>query len=347
MLGSFLKSLNVSQPEGGASEMSSQPSFEAQPDSRPGNATPRSLYGYEVIDFLGEGAGSMIYAASDPITHQLYAIKHVAVKVEKDQRFIEQLINEYEVGQKVQHPALRRCIDLKLTKTLLRKITDAALVMEMVEGTSCEARPPTDMTLLIDIFHQTATALAALHAQNYVHCDLKPNNILVSTDKKVKIIDFGQACPIGSVKKRIQGTPDFIAPEQVPLRARDRSDRCLQPRRDLLLASQRGQASHIVHLEKIPQQFPRRRCDQSPRSELKSKVPENLSNLVMDCCRITPAKPPPTCPNSAAASRSSNTPSPARPPLPACWPNRQEKDALFASDMWSALQTPLTFNTLR
>src|SRR5579872_3460033 len=181
--------------------MSSQPSFESQPVERAESAVPRSLFGYEVIDFLGEGAGSMIYAASDPITHQLYAIKHVAVKVEKDQRFVEQLVNEYEIGQKVQHPALRRCIDLKLTKTLLRKVTEAALVMEMVEGTSCETRPPKDIAMLVDVFLQTATALAALHAQNFVHCDLKPNNILVTNDKKVKLIDFGQTCPVSSVKK--------------------------------------------------------------------------------------------------------------------------------------------------
>ena len=64
--------------------MSSQPSFESPAGDGQGTATPRSLYGYEVIDFLGEGAGSMIYAASDPITQQLYALKHVAVKVEKD-----------------------------------------------------------------------------------------------------------------------------------------------------------------------------------------------------------------------------------------------------------------------
>ena len=125
--------------------MSSQPSFDSPAGDRPGSATPRNLYGYEVLDFLGEGAGSMIYAVSDPITQQLYALKHVVVKVEKDLRFVEQLTNEHEVGLKVQHPALRRCIDLKVTKPLLRKITDAALVMEMVEGTSCESRPPTNM----------------------------------------------------------------------------------------------------------------------------------------------------------------------------------------------------------
>jgi len=271
--------------------MSSQPSFEGQSDARTGNATPRSLYGYEIIDFLGEGAGSMIYAASDPITHQLYAIKHVAVKVEKDQRFIEQLVNEYEVGQKVQHPALRRCIDLKMTKTLLRKVTDAALVMEMVEGASCETRPPTDMSVLANIFHQTAAALAALHAQNFVHCDLKPNNILVSAGNKVKIIDFGQACPVGSVKKRIQGTPDFIAPEQVKCEPVTVQTDVYNLGATFYWLLSGAKLPTLFTLKKSRNSFLVADSIKQPH-EINPKVPENLSNLVMDCCRITPAKRP-------------------------------------------------------
>jgi len=47
-----------------------------------------------------------------------------------------------------------------------------------------------------------------------VHADIKPNNVLVTEAGKVKIIDLGQACAIGTIKKRIQGTPGYMAPEQ-------------------------------------------------------------------------------------------------------------------------------------
>lgn len=271
--------------------MSSQPSFDSQPLDRAAGETPRSLYGYEIIDFLGEGAGSMIYAASDPITHQLYAIKHVAVKVEKDQRFVEQLLNEHEVAQKVQHPALRRCIDLKVTKPLLRKVTDAALIMEMVEGTSCELRPPTDMGVLTDVFHQTATALAAMHDQNYVHCDLKPNNILLTAGNKVKIIDLGQACPIGSVKKRIQGTPDFIAPEQVKCEPVTVQTDVYNLGATFYWLLSGAKLPTLFTLKKSRNSFLVADAIKQPH-EYNSKVPENLSNLVMECCRITPARRP-------------------------------------------------------
>jgi serine/threonine protein kinase len=258
---------------------------------RPGNVSPQSLYGYEVIDFLGEGAGSMIYAASDPISHQLYAIKHVAVKVEKDQRFVEQLVNEFEIGTKVSHPALRRCIDLKLTKTLLRKVTDAALVMELVEGMSCETRPPTDMNVLVDVFHQTAAALGALHQQNYIHCDLKPNNILLQSNRKVKIIDFGQACVAGSVKKRIQGTPDFIAPEQVKCEPVTVQTDIYNLGATFYWLLSGAKLPTLFTLKKSRNSFLLADAIKAPH-EYNPKVPENFSNLVMECCRITPAKRP-------------------------------------------------------
>ena len=69
---------------------------------------PKSVFGYDVIEFIGEGAGSVIYAVTDPATHQLYALKHVVRKTDRDDRFIEQLENEHQVGTAVNHPGIRR-----------------------------------------------------------------------------------------------------------------------------------------------------------------------------------------------------------------------------------------------
>src|SRR4051812_10370572 len=97
------------------------------PDATGGGGTPKSLFGYDVIDRLGEGAGSTIYAVSEPATSHLYALKHVVNNGEKTVRFVEQLEAEHAVGQVVRHPGLRRTIDLKFNKNLLRKVIDAAL----------------------------------------------------------------------------------------------------------------------------------------------------------------------------------------------------------------------------
>src|SRR5437763_3065378 len=73
-----------------------------------GAATPKALFGYDVVDHLGQGAGSAIYVVSDRATHQIYALKHVVRKTEKDARFIEQLENEFAVSKSFGHPSLRK-----------------------------------------------------------------------------------------------------------------------------------------------------------------------------------------------------------------------------------------------
>ncbi|HWP40802.1 MAG TPA: protein kinase, partial [Tepidisphaeraceae bacterium] len=143
---------------------------------------PQSLFGYELIDTVGEGAGSVIYVVSHPQTRQLYALKHVIRKTEKHARFIEQLENEFEVGRKCSHPNLRRVIDYQTKKTLLGKVTEAALVMELFDGEPLEFNLPRTTAGLVEVFIKTAEALDALHRLGYIHCDLKPNNILVSAD---------------------------------------------------------------------------------------------------------------------------------------------------------------------
>jgi len=178
----------------------------------------QKLLHYDVLERLGEGARSTIYAVSDPATRQLYALKHVVRDEQKDLRFIEQMETEYEISRQFNHPNLRKSYELKINKTLLLKYSEAFLVMELVDGKPLDVRVPTSLMDIIDTFIQAAQGLKAMHAMGYAHCDIKSNNILRSDSGKVKVIDFGQSCKIGTVKERIQGTPDFIAPEQVARR---------------------------------------------------------------------------------------------------------------------------------
>lgn len=259
--------------------------------SNGGGAMPRSIFDYEVIDFIGEGAGSLIYVVSHPDSRQLYALKHVRRRRDKDVRFFEQLANEFEVGGQFTHRALRRSIELRDNHTLFRKPTEAALIMELFDGAPLDARSPADLLGVLQCFIQVAQGLAALHAMGYAHCDLKPGNILVNAEGLVKIIDFGQTCRLGSVKQRIQGTPEFIAPEQV---------RC-QPvtvRTDIFNFG--ATMYWTVARHTIPTLFTVTQSEnsflvderiQTPR-EIDKTVPEPLSNLIMECIRTNPAKRP-------------------------------------------------------
>jgi serine/threonine-protein kinase len=184
------------------------------------------------------------------------------------------------------HPVLRKCIDLKINKKLLGGITDAALVLELVDGTPLDQQPLLPIPKLIDVFMQVASGLASLHHLRLVHCDLKPSNILICPDGQVKLIDFGQACKNGTVKERVQGTPDFIAPEQVRLKAVEfRTDIfnfgatlywALTGRRiPTLYTSPRSEWREIKE-----QHYP------SPH-ELNPAIPEPISKLAMWCSKMS------------------------------------------------------------
>ena len=252
---------------------------------------PKALFGFDVVDFIGQGAGSTIYAVSDPLTSQIYALKHVVRKNDKDIRFIEQLENEYEVSQHFAHPNLRKSVEVKVEKTWLGKVNEAALVMELFDGMPMDVSPPSGVVNTLDVFIQAARGLEALHAAGFCHCDLKPNNILIGPGGSVKVIDFGQACKCGTVKERIQGTPDYIAPEQVKREAVTFRTDVFNFGATLYWALTGQKIPTLFTIKKDENSFLLH--DQIPTpTDLNKGVPEALSSLVMECVRLNPLKRP-------------------------------------------------------
>jgi serine/threonine-protein kinase len=252
----------------------------------------QKLLHYDVLERLGEGARSTIYLVQDPSSKQVFAMKHVHRDVQKDIRFIEQMEVEFEISRQFTHPNLRRTYDLKIQKSMLLKVNEAFMVMEYVDGKPLDVYLPSDMMQVLDIFIQSAQGLKAMHTMGYVHCDIKPNNILLTPTSKVKVIDFGQSCKIGTIKERIQGTPDYIAPEQVNRRpvivqtdvfnlgATLYWALCGRHIPTLYTVNKKGQNSFLLD-SRI----------ESPQ-DLNPKVPMAISNLVMDCISTSAAKRP-------------------------------------------------------
>ena len=173
------------------------------------------LLNYSVQEVLGKGAGSTIYRARDLETGRIVALKHVVRDRQKDIRYVEQMETEYEVSKAFNHPNLRRAFALKVNKSLLLKVYEAVMVLEYVDARPLERSLPAELDAVIGSFIQAAEGLQAMHRMGWAHCDIKPNNILRDNEGNIKVIDFGQACRLGTIKERIQGTPDYIAPEQV------------------------------------------------------------------------------------------------------------------------------------
>jgi len=250
------------------------------------------LPGYRVIKQIGIGAASKINLAVELKTGRKVAIKNVVRNSADDDPFIQQVETEYSVCSKLEHEALRKVYYIHRMRKLL-KVSEIILVMEMVEGLSLETARPNRLNTFLKIFQRVAEGLHAMHVGGYVHSDIKPTNILIAQGGLIKIIDFGQSCPINHRKERIQGTPDYIAPEQVnraPLDARTDVFNLGATMYWLLTsenyptairgAEMRGQ---ITLINKDKPLAP---------VELNDKIPLALSNLVMECCRESPADRP-------------------------------------------------------
>src|SRR3954464_5166149 len=133
--------------------------------------TPRDLFGYHVISEIGKGAASTIYAVSDTASGQVYALKHVLRKSDKEQRFIEQVQNEFEVSKACQHPVLRKVVDLKSVKKFFGPVTEVALLMELSDGVPFDEHGLKDVKPTLEAFVKVADALWEVNKAGYVHCD--------------------------------------------------------------------------------------------------------------------------------------------------------------------------------
>jgi|JI10StandDraft_1071094.scaffolds.fasta_scaffold594327_1 serine/threonine protein kinase len=175
----------------------------------------QQLFGYRILKHLGDGAASRVYAVRDPKTKQIWALKHVTLEdTEKDQRYLDQVTQEYEISSKLDHPVIRKMHRLEKERSGLFKVCGLGLVMELVDATPLSDLPRPPLAQCVQIFLDVAHALHHMHERGFVHADMKPLNILVADDGHVKVIDLGQACKIGTKKDRVQGTPGFLAPEQ-------------------------------------------------------------------------------------------------------------------------------------
>ncbi|MEQ9459427.1 MAG: serine/threonine-protein kinase [Phycisphaeraceae bacterium] len=253
------------------------------------------IAGYQVLGTLGQGAKSTIFEVRGT-DNKRYALKRVVKDSPSDQRFVDQAVSEYEIAKKFDSPYLRKGVKLIRIRKLIRT-SEVIVVMELIEGMPLEQYQPGNMLELIEIIAHAAQGLHTMHLVGYVHADMKPTNIMVTPQREVKLIDFGQSCPIGTIKQRIQGTPDYIAPEQVKRRA-------ITPQTDVFNLG--ATVYWMLTKKHVPTLIPRQRAGSgvslktvercTPPAELNSKVPPALSSLVMDCVEMEPEDRPRTMP---------------------------------------------------
>jgi serine/threonine-protein kinase len=245
--------------------------------------------GFSIMKRLGTGARSTIYLAVDKETNTEVALKRIIYQKPEDARIFEQVETEFKVAQHIDHPYVRKCYKLKKIRSFFR-VRELLMSMELFDGQTLEDGPTLSLLDVLLIFRMVATGLNAMHQKGFVHCDMKPNNILLNKAGSIKIIDLGQSCRIGTTKQRIQGTPDYIAPEQVKRKP-------LGPKTDIFnLGATMYWALTGLN---VPTLIPKKdsfglpvQQEFKPPHEIRDQLPLPVSKLVIDCVKEEPAERP-------------------------------------------------------
>lgn len=235
---------------------------------------------FTIIKRIGTGARSTIYLATDTQTKEKVALKRVIYEKPEDARIFEQVETEYKVAIKIDHPYVRKCYKLMKIRRMFR-VKEMLLSMELFEAKTLEDSPTLSLIDVLLVFRMVANGLNAMHQGGFVHCDIKPNNILIDKSGSIKIIDLGQSCKIGTVKQRIQGTPDYIAPEQVKRKP-------MGPKTDIFNLG--ATMYWALTGDNIPTLIPKKdkhglpiKQERRAPHEIKKQLPLEISNLVMNC----------------------------------------------------------------
>jgi serine/threonine-protein kinase len=173
---------------------------------------------YELIAEIGRGASGVVYKARDPIIDRVVAIKMIDFRRlgEAQARAQGHFFQEAQSAGRLSHPNIVTIFDAGEADG------SAYIAMELLDGVSLremlDAQPLLSHTRALEIAAQIARGLAYAHEHGVVHRDVKPANVIVVGERRVKITDFGIArIATGEVsaQSELAGSPKYMSPEQV------------------------------------------------------------------------------------------------------------------------------------
>lgn len=174
--------------------------------------------GYRVEREIHASSRSQLYLVTDIETGRRLAMKTPSVNFEDDPAYLERFVMEPWIGGRIDHPAVVEVVDMERPKTFLY------YVMDFVDGQTLNewraARGHVEIREVTDIIAQTADGLQAFLRREMLHQDIKPANIMVDRDGRVRIVDFG-SCWVAGIREIATpierdialGTAQYAAPE--------------------------------------------------------------------------------------------------------------------------------------
>lgn len=172
---------------------------------------------YRLINQVGKGGMALVYEAYDQTLERPVAIKLLRQDFSEDEGFRQRFRQEARAAANLTHPNIVTVHDFGITEQGL------FIVMEYIQGTNLKEKIKEKGLFSIEegipLILQACAALGYAHRAGIVHCDVKPHNMLVTRDNRLKITDFGIARALASIDSQeksevVWGSPQYLSPEQ-------------------------------------------------------------------------------------------------------------------------------------
>ena len=172
---------------------------------------------YQIFSTIATGGMAVIYNAQDLILERKVALKILKKELSRDQSFQNKFRSEAKASASLIHPNIITTFDFGFDGDRLY------IVMEYIDGGDLKAiidqNASLPLTQKLDYLLQASCGLGFAHQSGFVHCDVKPQNMLVSKSGTLKITDFGIARAMATISGEekydvVWGSPYYFSPEQ-------------------------------------------------------------------------------------------------------------------------------------
>jgi tetratricopeptide (TPR) repeat protein len=234
---------------------------------------------YRILSEIGRGGMGIVYKAEDVYLERIVAMKILPEELNSNPEAVKRFIQEARLAASLTHQNIVNIYDVG------EEIGRRYISMEYVEGGNLRDKIEKEeihIDVIIKIMKEVCEALNFAHSKGVIHRDIKPDNILLTKDGRVKITDFGIARMFGAqadiTKTKIIGTPIYMSPEQI-------KGEEIDERSDIY-------SFGIMFYETITKKPPFSKGDiryqhlnvtPEPPSKIRQDIPEKIEEIIMKC----------------------------------------------------------------